>query len=93
MASDDFDPSPWLDDISSLYQQADPAHDFSHIIRACKIAWKIGQKEKADMKVLLPPLCFMTWNLKKERIGARVVRPGRPERSPLLPALQGTGRG
>ncbi|HOU70846.1 MAG TPA: HD domain-containing protein [Methanothrix sp.] len=55
MASDDFDPSPWLDDISSLYQQADPAHDFSHILRVYRTARKIGQEEeKADMRVLLP---------------------------------------
>ena len=54
MASDDFDPGSWLDEISSLYRKADPAHDFSHILRVCRIARKIGQEEKADMKVLLP---------------------------------------
>ncbi len=54
MASDDFDPGPWLDEISSLYRKADPAHDFSHIQRVCKLARKIGQEEKADMRVLLP---------------------------------------
>ena len=54
MASDDFDPGPWLDEISSLYRKADPAHDFSHILRVCKLARKIGQEEKADMRVLLP---------------------------------------
>ena len=54
MASDDFDPGSWLDEISSFYRKADPAHDFSHILRVCKMARKIGQEEKADMKVLLP---------------------------------------
>ncbi len=54
MASDDFDPGSWLDEISSLYRKADPAHDFSHILRVCKLARKIGQEEKADMRVLLP---------------------------------------
>ena len=54
MASDDFDPGPWLDEIRFLYSKADPAHDFSHILRVCKLARIIGQKEKADMRVLLP---------------------------------------
>lgn len=54
MASDDFDPGPWLDEINSLYCKADPAHDFSHILRVCKLARIIGQEEKADMRVLLP---------------------------------------
>jgi len=54
MASDNFDPGTWLDEISSLYRKADPAHDFSHILRVCKLARIIGQEEKADMRVLLP---------------------------------------
>ena len=54
MASDNFDPGTWLDEISSLYRKADPAHDFSHILRVCKLAQIIGQEEKADMRVLLP---------------------------------------
>jgi len=54
MASDDFDPDPWLDEISSLYRKADPAHDFSHILRVWKMAQLIGQEEKANMGVLLP---------------------------------------
>ena len=54
MASDNFDPGPWLDEISFLYRKADPAHDFSHILRVCKLAQIIGQEEKADMRVLLP---------------------------------------
>ena len=54
MDADDFDPDPWMDEISSLYRKADPAHDFSHILRVCKLARKIGQEEKADMRVLLP---------------------------------------
>ncbi len=54
MASDDFFPDSWLDEIRSLYRKADPAHDFSHILRVCRTARIIGQEEKADMRVLLP---------------------------------------
>ena len=54
MASDDFNPDPWLDEIRSLYRQADPAHNFSHILRVCNMARIIGREEKADMRVLLP---------------------------------------
>jgi uncharacterized protein len=36
-----------------LYEEADPAHDFSHIIRVCQNAQIIGKKEGADMLVLL----------------------------------------
>ncbi len=36
-----------------MYKGADPAHDFSHILRVYKNAREIGQAEGADMKVLL----------------------------------------
>ncbi|NTV76632.1 MAG: hypothetical protein HGA68_01330, partial [Methanothrix sp.] len=54
MATDDFNPALWLDDICSFYQRADPAHDFSHILRVYRMARIIGMEEKADMGVLLP---------------------------------------
>lgn len=53
MASDDFDPKSWLDEIRFLYRKADPAHDFGHILRVYKIARIIGLEEGADMRVLL----------------------------------------
>ena len=53
MASHKFDPESWLNDIRSMYQGADPAHDFSHILRVYKNARIIGQEEGADMQVLL----------------------------------------
>ena len=53
MATDEFDPEFRLDDIRSMYQGADPAHDFSHILRVYKNARIIGQEEGADMQVLL----------------------------------------
>jgi uncharacterized protein len=53
MARDEFDPQSLLDAIRSMYQEADPAHDFSHILRVCKNARIIGREEGADMQVLL----------------------------------------
>lgn len=54
MAFEDFDPLPWMEEIRSLYREADPAHDFTHILRVCRNARLIGQdEEEADMKVLL----------------------------------------
>jgi uncharacterized protein len=35
-----------------LYTNADPAHDFSHILRVYENARQIGEKEGADMQVL-----------------------------------------
>jgi len=49
----DFRPESWIDDIEPMYQGADPAHDFSHILRVFKNAQIIGQREGADMQVLL----------------------------------------
>ncbi len=53
MAFEDFDPLPWIETIRSLYKQADPAHDFTHILRVYRNARRIGQEEGADMPVLL----------------------------------------
>jgi len=53
MAFEDFDPSPWIKQIRSLYQESDPAHDFTHILRVYRNARLIGQEEGADMQVLL----------------------------------------
>lgn len=43
-----------LKEIKAMYEAADSAHDFSHILRVYKTAQKIGETEGADMKVLLP---------------------------------------
>ncbi len=42
-----------LSEIQTMYDEADPAHDFSHIIRVYNNAQIIGEKEGADMEVLL----------------------------------------
>lgn len=49
----DLSPESWIDDIEPLYQGADPAHDFSHILRVFKNAQIIGLREGANMQVLL----------------------------------------
>src|SRR5512140_1685732 len=49
----DLYPESWMDDIKPMYQGADPAHDFSHILRVFKNAQIIGLREGADMQVLL----------------------------------------
>lgn len=41
-----------IDEARSLYEKADPAHNFSHILRVCKNAMLIGKHEGADMQVL-----------------------------------------
>lgn len=53
MSSDSFNPESWISQIRPMYQGADPAHDFSHILRVCRNAWIIGEEEGADMPVLL----------------------------------------
>ena len=42
-----------LEEIKVMYESADSAHDFSHIMRVYKNAQKIGKAEGADMQVLL----------------------------------------
>jgi len=42
-----------LEEIKVMYEAADSAHDFSHIMRVYKNAQKIGKAEGADMQVLL----------------------------------------
>lgn len=44
---------PIMDAIKAVYAGADPAHDFSHIMRVFRNAKVIGEKEGADMQVLL----------------------------------------
>ena len=53
MVSDKIDPESWISVIRSMYRGADPAHDFSHILRVYINARIIGQQEDADMQVLL----------------------------------------
>ena len=51
-----FDPRAFralTEEIAPLYLGADPAHDFSHIMRVCENAKEIGEREGADMSVLL----------------------------------------
>jgi uncharacterized protein len=42
-----------LEEVRPLYEDADPAHDFTHILRVCRNARFIGEREGADMEVLL----------------------------------------
>ena len=42
-----------LKEIKAMYESADSAHDFSHIMRVYKSAQRIGKAEGADMQVLL----------------------------------------
>lgn len=42
-----------LGSVKALYDKADPAHDFSHILRVFRNAQIIGEEEGADMQVLL----------------------------------------
>jgi len=48
-----FDEDFILSKVKSLYEGADPAHDFSHVMRVYKNAKLIGHKEDANMQILL----------------------------------------
>ena len=48
-----FDADILIEKIRPLYQDTDPAHDFSHIMRVYQNARRIGLQEAADMKILL----------------------------------------
>ncbi len=48
-----FDVELMAEELKPLYERADPAHDFSHIIRVYRNAQIIGKAEGADMQVLL----------------------------------------
>lgn len=48
-----FDPGALIEEVAPLYRGADPAHDFSHIMRVYKNAKEIGKMEGANMQVLL----------------------------------------
>jgi uncharacterized protein len=47
------DDSHLLEEVRPLYEDADPAHDLSHIMRVCRNVQVIGEREGADMQVLL----------------------------------------
>jgi uncharacterized protein len=46
-------PESWIAEIRPMYRVADPAHDFSHVLRVYRNARIIGGEEGADMLVLL----------------------------------------
>ncbi|MFB3764315.1 MAG: HD domain-containing protein [Methanotrichaceae archaeon] len=50
----DSDINALMDEIKPMYDGADPAHDFSHMLRVYSNAKWIGERECADMAVLLP---------------------------------------
>ena len=52
-STNDFNSITLHEDVKILYEEADPAHDFSHILRVYQNAKTIGKKEGADMQVLL----------------------------------------
>jgi len=48
-----FDADIIIEKVRPLYRDADPAHDFSHIMRVYQNARTIGLQEGADMPILL----------------------------------------
>jgi uncharacterized protein len=81
MASHEFVPEPWISDIMSMYRDADPAHDFSHIWRVYKNAWIIGQEEGADMQVLLLAALLHDVGSEKKHISKQVESEGLGKRA------------
>jgi uncharacterized protein len=64
-----------------LYSEADPAHDFSHIVRVCNNARRIGWREGANMRVLmLAALLHDAGSLSKD------AGPGQSDMANLKPA-------
>jgi uncharacterized protein len=53
LPSKSFDAESMTEELKSMYERADPAHDFSHIMRVYRNAQIIGKAEGADMQVLL----------------------------------------
>lgn len=49
----DFDAGFLLDQIRPLYEDKDPAHDFTHIMRVYQNAKDIGMREGGDLQILL----------------------------------------
>ena len=68
MDSYKFEPESWINDIRPMYRGADPAHDFSHILRVYKNARIIGREEDADMQVLLLSALLHDVGSKKKHI-------------------------
>lgn len=54
MPPDEYSLESFFPAVEDLYRGADPAHDFSHILRVYRNAWMIGRAEGADMMILLP---------------------------------------
>lgn len=85
MPSDEFGLKSFFPAIKSLYSGADPAHDFSHILRVYRNAAIIGREEGADMQILL--LAALLHDVGEKKSGlAGVGRngPGREKAESLL---------
>lgn len=54
MPPDDCSLESFFPAVEDLYRGADPAHDFSHILRVYGNARTIGRAEGAELKILLP---------------------------------------
>jgi uncharacterized protein len=48
-----FDESSLLEEAKPLYEGKDPAHDFSHALRVYRNAKAIGEKEGADLQIVI----------------------------------------
>lgn len=70
-----------IDAAKAMYEDADPAHDFSHILRVFRNAEIIGEKEGADMQVLL--MAALLHDAFAEPKNSKAVDSGAPEGSQL----------